>query len=60
MELHRVADDVGHLVVAAVVEALHGVENTALHGFETVAEVGNGTLENDVGGIVKEPLLVHA
>ena len=60
VELHRVADDVGHLVVSAVVEALHRVEDAALHGFEAVAEVRHGAFEDDIGGVVEEPVLVHA
>ena len=59
VELHGMSHDVGHLVVTSVVEPLHGVQDAPLHGFETVAQVGHGTLENHVGGIVKEPVLVH-
>ena len=29
-------------------------------GFQTVAQVGHGTLEDHVGGVIQEPVLVHA
>ena len=58
--LHGLADDVGDLVVAAVVHALHGVQDAALHGLQTVLDMGHGTLQDHVGGIVEEPVLVHA
>ena len=60
VELHRVTDDVRHLVEAPVVEAFHGVEDASLHGFQSVAEVGHGAFENHVGGIVQEPVAVHS
>ena len=58
--LHGLADDVGHLVEAAVVDRLHGVEDASLHGFEAILDVGHGALQNHVGGVVEEPVLVHA
>ena len=60
VELHRVADDVRHFVVAPVVHPLHRVHNAALHGFETILDVGNGAVENRIRGIVKEPRLIHS
>ncbi len=60
MVLHGVAYDVGHLVVASVVHALHGVEYASLHRLETVRYVRYGTLEYHVRGVVQEPLLIHA
>ena len=58
--LHGLPDDVGDLVVTAVVDALHGVEDTPLHGLQTVLDMGHGALEDDVRGVVEEPVLVHA
>ena len=34
--LHGVPNDVGHLVIATVVKAFHGVENTPLHRLQPV------------------------
>ena len=58
--LHGLTHDVGHLVVTAVVAALHGVENTTLHGLQTILDMGHGTLQNNIRSIVQEPVLVHA
>ena len=60
MELHGVSHDVSHLVEATVVHALHRVENASLHRFQTVLDVGNGTLKNHVGGVVEKPVLIHS
>ena len=60
VELHRVTHDVRHLVEAAVVHPLHRVEDTSLHGFQTVAQVGHGTFEDHVGSVIQEPVLIHA
>ena len=46
--LHRLADDVGHLSVASVVHSEHGVKHTSLHRFESVNDVWDGPLQNDV------------
>ena len=59
MELHRVAHDVRHLVISAVVHPLHRVHNSSLHGLETVLDVGNGAVENRIRRIVEEPRLIH-
>ena len=60
VELHRVSHNVRHLVEASVVHPLHRVEDASLHGFQTVAQVGHGTLEDHVGGVIQEPVLIHA
>ena len=52
--------NVRHLVVSAVIHALHGVENASLHGFESVLDVGDGTLQDYIRSIVEEPVLVHS
>ena len=44
--LHCLANDVGHLVVAAVINILHGMHDTPLHRFETVCDVRHRTLQN--------------
>ena len=58
--LHRLADDTRHLVVAAVVHTPHGVQNTPLHGFQTILHVRNGPFQNNVRGVIQEPVAVHA
>ena len=59
VELHRVAHDVGHLVIPPVVHALHGVQYAPLHGLQSVLYVGHGTLQYHVRSIVEKPVLVH-
>ena len=53
------AHDVGHLIISAVIHALHRVKDAALYGFQAVLDMGNGTVEDAVTGVVKEPVLVH-
>ena len=56
---HRVTHDVGHLVETTVLQFVHRVEDAALHGFQTVVNVGKGAVENDVGGVIQVPFAVH-
>ena len=58
--LHSVAYDVGNLVETSVVESLHRVKDTPLHGFEAVVDMRHGTLKYDIGGILEKPALIHA
>ncbi len=60
MELHGVSHDVGHLVVASVVHAFHRVQDAALHRFQSILDLRHSALEDDIGGIVQKPVLVHA
>ena len=60
VELHGVPHDVRHLVVASVVQTLHGVEDASLNGLQSVVDVGDGTFQDNVGGIVQKPVLIHA
>ena len=60
MILHGCADDIRHFVEALVVDGLHRMEYSALHGLETVVDMRNGTLENYIGCIFEKPCLVHA
>ncbi len=60
VELHGVAHDVRHLVVASVVHALHRVQDAPLYGFQSILDVWHGTFQDHVGGIVQKPALVHA
>ena len=48
MEMHCFTDDTGHLAVCASVVLVHGVQHTSLHGFETVHDIRNSSLENNV------------
>ena len=36
------------------------MQDTALHGFQTVAQMGHGALEDYVRGVIQEPVLIHA
>ena len=58
--LHGVAHDVGHLVVAAVVDGLHRVQYASLHRFQTVVDMWHGAFEYHVGSIVEKPVAEHA
>ena len=58
--LHRLADDVRHLGVPAVVHLVHRVQDAALDGLQAVHDVRDGALEDHVGRIVQEPVLEHA
>ena len=58
--LHGLSHDVGHLVVASVVDDLHGVQDAPLHGFEAVLDMGYGAFEDHVRSVVQEPVLIHA
>lgn len=60
MILHGVAHDVGDFVESAVVEGLHGVQYSALHGFKPVFYVGDGAFENNVAGIFEIPVAKHS
>ena len=60
MVLHGLSHDIGYFVVATIVNHLHGMEDAALNGFQTISKVRNGTLQNDVARLVEEPVLVHA
>lgn len=55
---HGVADHVGDLVVAPVVQLLERVQDATLHRLEAVVERRDRAVENDVGGVFKKPALV--
>ena len=57
--VHRVSDDPGDLVVAAVVDFIHGVEDAALDRLEAVVEVGHRAFEDDVAGVIEEIIGIH-
>ena len=57
--LHGVTHDISHLVEAAVLQLVHRVQDTALHGLEAVIHVRESTVEDDVGGVVQVPFAVH-
>ena len=56
---HRVTDDVSYLVVAAVFQLAHGVEDAALDWLKTVVGVRHGALKDHVAGVIEEPLAEH-
>ena len=59
VELHGMPHDVGHLVVASVVQPFHGVQDASLYRFQTVVDVGHGTFQDNVRSVVQKPVLVH-
>src|SRR5271156_5150892 len=53
---HNVADDAGALArgfVGLESHLLHGVENAAMDGLESVADIGKGAADDDRHGIVE-------
>ena len=59
MILHRLANDVGDLHEAPVVRLVQRPQNAPLHRLQTVREIRNGAVANDVAGVVKKAA-VHA
>ena len=45
---HGITHNVGHLIITAIIHALHGVQNTALHRLKAIHNMGHGTLQNHV------------
>ena len=60
MEFHRVAYDARYLMETAIIALLHSVENAALHGLESVINMGNGSVEDYIRSIIQEPLTIHS
>ena len=58
--LHGLTDDVSNLVILAVIDRLHGMQNTPLYRLEPILHRRHGTLEYHIRGIIQEPILVHA
>ncbi len=58
MELHGVAHDVGDLDEAAVVVLVQRIENAALDGLESVLDLGDGAVADDIGGVLQK-IAVH-
>ena len=56
---HGVAHDVGHLVVPPVLQLVHGVQDTALHRFQSVVNIRKSTVQNDIRSVVQVPFAVH-
>ena len=56
VELHRVADDVGDLVEAAVVHLGQRRQDAPLHRLEAVAQIGDRAVEDDVARVLDEVL----
>ena len=48
------------LVVAAVVHALHAVEDASLNGLQSVLNVWHGAFQYHIRRIVQEPVFIHA
>ena len=59
MVLHCLANDICNLIEASVINILHCVHNTPLNRLKTVSDMRNCTLQNNVRGIIQEPVLIH-
>ena len=57
---HNLTHHFGRLGEGAVTVMLHCVQNTPLHGLQTVLNVRHGAVQNHIGGIVEEPVLEHS
>ena len=58
MILHRMADHIGHLDKTTVVLLMQRPENTALHGFQTIGQIRNRAVADDIAGVI-EKTAVH-
>ena len=58
--LHRIADHIGHLVIAAVLKLFHRVQNPALHRLQTITKVRHCTLHDYVTCVIKKVVSIHA
>ena len=56
MEAHGRPDDVGHLVKPAVVHFPQRVEDPALHRLQTVVDMRDGAVEDDVARVFEKPV----
>jgi len=57
---HDVSDDAGALARGTIglkAHLLHGVENAAMHGLESVADIGESAADDDRHGVVEIRLL---
>ena len=54
MVLHGVSHDVGHFDETSVVLLFEGMEDTALYGFETVFDGGDGAVADDVRSVLEK------
>lgn len=48
VKLHRMSYNVSHLVIPSIIHAFHGVQDAALHRFQSVIDMGHGSLEDNV------------
>ena len=60
VKFHSFTGNVGYFVVASIVHSLHRVQDAALHGFETIVEMGHCALQNHIGGVIEKPVLIHS
>ena len=54
MILHGVTDHVGDLDEAAVVLLVQGPQDAPLHGLETIGQIRNRAVADDVAGVIQE------
>ena len=58
MELHGIADDIGHLRELPVIIFIQGMEDAALDRLEPVVHIRDGAVADDIGGVLEE-VVVH-
>src|SRR5210317_661608 len=57
MQLHGLTDHVGYLLETAVIHIIQRLQNAALDRLQAVTHVRDGTLFNNIGGILHEILI---
>ena len=58
--LHSLTDYVGHLGVASVIHPEHCVKHAPLNRLQSVNDVRDSSLQNDIRGIVQKPFPEHS
>lgn len=57
MQLHRLADNVGHLVESAVIHIGESLQYPPLYRFQTIINSGDGTVTDVVGCVFDEIMI---
>ena len=60
VKLHRLPNDVGHLVKSAIIHLLHSMQDPPLHRLQTIIDVWHRPLQNYIRSVVQKVFLVHA
>ena len=57
--LHGLSNDIGDLIESTIIHLLHGMKDSSLYRLQPIFNRRNCTLQDHIGCIVKEPVLVH-